>query len=59
MLDEPKPAPNYVYELPNGYKHTGERRNTSGWNTVVVTGKIIEKIGPILAINSLQASTNF
>ena len=59
MLDEPKPAPNYVYELPNGYKHTGERRNTSGWNTVVVTGKIIEKIGPILAINSLQASNNF
>ena len=59
MLDEPKPAPNYVYELPNGYKHTGERRNTSGWNTVVVTGKIIEKIGPILAINTLQASNNF
>jgi len=25
----------------------------------VVTGKIIEKIGPILAINNLQASSNF
>ena len=59
MLDEPKPAPNYVYKLPNGYKHKGERRNTSGWNTVVIAGKIIEKIGPILAINNLQASTNF
>ena len=59
LLDEPKPAPNYVYEFPNGYKHKGENRNTSGWNTVVVAGKIIEKIGPILAINNLQASKNF
>jgi len=65
MLDEPKPAPNFVYEFPpsekfpNGYKHKGEKRNTSGWNTVVVAGKIIEKIGPILAINYLQASSNF
>tara|TARA_B100000686_G_scaffold131466_1_gene138400 strand:- start:109 stop:1833 length:1725 start_codon:yes stop_codon:yes gene_type:complete len=56
ILDEPKPAPNFVYEFPGGYKHKGERRNTSGWNTVVVAGKIIEKIGPILAINNLQAS---
>jgi len=64
MLDEPKPAPNFVYELrsekfPNGYKHKGEIRNTSGWNTVVVAGKIIEKIGPILAINNLEASISF
>jgi len=65
MLDEPKPAPNFVYEFlpsekfPKGYKYKGEKRNTSGWNTVVVVGKIIEKIGPILAINSLQASNNF
>ena len=65
MLDEPKAAPNYVYEFPpsekfpNGYKYTGEYRSTSGWNTVVVAGKIIEKIGPILAINNLQASNNF
>ena len=65
MLDEPKSAPNFVYEFPpsekfpNGYKHKGENRNTSGWNAVVVAGKIIEKIGPILAINNLQASKNF
>jgi len=65
MLDEPKPAPNYVYtfppseKFPKGYKYKGEKRNTSGWNTVVVAGKIIEKIGPILAINNLQASNNF
>ena len=65
MLDEPKSAPNFVYDMPpsekfpNGYKYKGETRNTSGWNTVVVAGKIIEKIGPILAINNLQASKNF
>ena len=65
MLDEPKPAPNFVYDMPpskkfpNGYKYKGATRNTSGWNTVVVAGKIIEKIGPILAINNLQTSTNF
>jgi cell division protein FtsI (penicillin-binding protein 3) len=65
MLDEPKPAPNFIYKFPpsekfpNGYDYKGETRNTSGWNTVVVAGKIIEKIGPILAINNLQASKNF
>ena len=59
ILDEPKPAPDFVYEFPNGYKHKGEKRNTSGWNAVVVAGKIIERIGPILAINNLQASKSF
>ena len=65
MLDEPKAAPNFIYEFPpsekfpNGYKYKGETRNTSGWNAVVVAGKIIKKIGPILAINNLEASANF
>ena len=65
ILDEPKPAPNFVYEFPSsekypeGFRYKGEKRNTSGWNTVVVAGKIIEKIGPILAINNLQASKKF
>ena len=65
MLDEPKAAPNFTYDMPpskkfpTGYKYKGETRNTSGWNTVVVAGKIIEKIGPILAINNLQASVNY
>jgi len=65
MLDEPKSAPNFLYKFPpskkfpNGYIYKGEKRNTSGWNTVVIAGKIIEKIGPILAINNLQASSNF
>ena len=59
ILDEPKPAPNYTYKFPSGYQGNGYMRNTSGWNTVVVTGKIIEKIGPILAIKNLQASKKF
>ena len=65
MLDEPKSAPAYVYnfpsseKFPNGYKYKGEKRNTSGWNTVEIAGKIIKKIGPILAINNLQAAKNF
>ena len=65
ILDDPKPAPNFVYQMPptekypEGYEYKGEKRNTSGWNTVVVAGKIIKKIGPILAINNLQASSNF
>lgn len=65
MLDEPKSAPEFIYNMPpskkfpDGYKYKGETRNTSGWNTVVVAGKIIEKIGPILAINNLQASEKF
>jgi cell division protein FtsI (penicillin-binding protein 3) len=56
MLDEPKSAPDFVYEFSSGYKLTGETRNTAGWNTVIVAGNIIEKIGPILATNNLQAS---
>ncbi len=65
MLDDPKPAPEYVYKFPpsekfpNGYEYKGETRNTSGWNTVVIAGKIIERIGPILAINNLEASINY
>ena len=39
--------------------HKGEKRNTSGWNAVVVAGKIIERIGPILATKDLQASVKF
>jgi len=55
MLDEPKSAPDFVYEFSSGYKLTGETRNTAGWNTVIIAGNIIEKIGPILATNNLQA----
>ena len=59
LLEEPKLAPkDYIYIRPDGkiYRSENIKRNTSGWNAVVVAGKIIEKIGPILAINNLQAS---
>ncbi len=61
LLDEPQAATEYVYtfKFQNNYKGSGYEYNTAGWNSVVVAGKIIEKIGPILAINNLQASINF
>ena len=51
MLDEPKINENYVYEYRDGsnFKLKGSPRNTAGWNSVEVSGHIVEKIGPILA----------
>ena len=40
-------------------KYKNIKRNESGWNAVIISGKIIERIGPILAIKNLQASRNF
>ena len=56
LLDEPKPAPNIVYNY-RGQK-ISTKRNESGWNSVYVAGKIIEKIGPILAINNNEVYNN-
>ena len=40
------------------YNYRGQKikafRNEAGWNAVYVAGKIIEKIGPILAINNKE-----
>ena len=51
MLDEPKTNENYVYHYRDGsnLKYKGTPYNTAGWTTVEVTGKIVERIGPILA----------
>ena len=51
MLDEPKPNKDYLYEYKDGsgWKIKGTQFNTAGWTAVEVAGKIIEKIGPILA----------
>ena len=51
MLDEPEINDEYIYEYRDGsnFKLKGSPRNTAGWNSVEVTGHIIEKIGPILA----------
>ena len=54
LMDEPKPAPNLVYSY-NGTKISNIRRNDSGWNSVYIAGRIIEKIGPILATNNLNS----
>ena len=50
MLDDPKIADQLIYDY-RGLKIKGHR-NEAGWNVVYVAGKIIEKIGPILAINN-------
>ena len=55
LLDEPKTSPSYVYEYKNKkglYK--GTPFNTAGWTSVEVAGKIIEKIGPILATKHME-----
>ena len=61
LLDEPKAALDYVYtfKFENNYKGSGYKKNTAGWNSVIVASKIIEKIGPILATNNLQTSIKF
>jgi len=53
LIDEPNPAPQIVYNY-KGKKISGIRRNDSGWNSAYTAGKIIEKIGPILAINKID-----
>ena len=53
LLDDPKGAPHILYNY-RGQK-ISTSRNEAGWNSVYVAGKIIEKIGPILAINNYQA----
>ena len=50
MLENPKINKALIYNY-RGVK-TKAPYNTSGWNSVYVAGKIIEKIGPILAINN-------
>ena len=50
MLENPKINKKLIYNY-RGIK-TKAPYNTSGWNSVYVAGKIIERIGPILAINN-------
>jgi len=50
MLENPKINTDLIYDY-RGIK-TKAPYNTSGWNSVYIAGKIIERIGPILAINN-------
>ena len=56
MLDNPQPATHIVYNYRG--RPTKANRNEAGWNSVYVSGKIIEKIGPILAINNNEVHNN-
>ena len=55
LLEDPKIAKNLIYNY-RGQKIKAFR-NEAGWNAVYVAGKIIEKIGPILAINKEEFET--
>ena len=50
MLENPQIAHDLIYDY-RGIKIKGTR-NEAGWNSVYTAGKIIKKIGPILAINN-------
>ena len=60
LLDEPKPSKDYIYHYRDGsgWKYKGTPFNTAGWTSVEIAGKIIEKIGPILAINRIDFYDN-
>ncbi len=57
LLDEPKPNKEYIYHFKDGsnWKYKGTAFNTAGWTSVEVAGKIIEKIGPILATKYIKS----
>ena len=57
MLENPKIAEELIYDY-RGLKIKGTR-NEAGWNSVYVAGKIIEKIGPILAIKSKDFNSHY
>ena len=56
LMDEPKVNKEYVYYFKDGSgrKYKGNWRNTAGWTSVEAAGKIIEKIGPILATKYME-----
>ena len=57
MLENPKINKDLIYNY-RGVKAKASY-NTSGWNSVYVAGKIIRKIGPILAINNKEFTDKY
>ena len=57
MLENPQVAVNLTYNY-RGVKIKGTR-NEAGWNSVYITGKIIKKIGPILAIKNEEFTNHY
>ncbi len=56
MLENPQVASDLIYNY-RGLKIRGTR-NEAGWNAVYTAGKIIKKIGPILAIKNKEFYNN-
>ena len=55
ILDEPKTSEDYIYNYKNkSGSYKGTPFNTAGWTSVEVAGKIIQKIGPILATKYIE-----
>ena len=55
LLDEPKTSEDYIYKYKNkSGSYKGTPFNTAGWTSVEVAGKIIEKVGPILATKYIE-----
>ena len=55
LLDEPKTSGDYIYKYKNKKgTYKGTPYNTAGWTSVEVAGKIMEKIGPILATKYIE-----
>ncbi len=55
LLDEPKTSVDYIYEYKNkSGSYKGTPFNTAGWTSVEVAGKILERIGPILATKYIE-----
>jgi len=56
LMEETQISSDYIYEYRDGseFKLKGSPRNTAGWTSVEVAGKIIEKIGPILATKYIE-----
>ena len=57
MLENPQINKDLIYEYRGGKVKASY--NTSGWNSVYVAGKIIKKIGPILAINNKEFTNEY
>ncbi len=57
MLENPQVAKNLIYDY-KGMKIKAFR-NEAGWNSVYVAGKIIKKIGPILAIKNKDFNNKY
>jgi cell division protein FtsI (penicillin-binding protein 3) len=56
LMEETQINSDYIYEYRDGsgFKLKGSPRNTAAWTSVEVAGKIIEKIGPILATKYIE-----